>query len=521
MANDPRRCEALLRDLCGEHRREINLLISAARERIAFDLLTRHDTVPLGLLSGQLIDRLEEHLGLTNEAAEWAVHSWGLALDLDLLAMIPQKPHSASRHFAPSVARTPYVFPSTGGKAHTLEAFTDLCLKQRAIAIEHLYRGYFEPWFRHELRRVDLADLAQYVRTTYTSPSTGYLTFLESISNGSQDVGHRQTITSDNILNIRPLIKIKGHENTIRHLSFSPDGLILATSSRDGTISLWWTHDGMRIRTLQGPHLGFEGVAFSPDGSLLASITLDHTIVVWNIYDGRIVKTIFVGKGCYHKAWDLHIKLSFSPDGKTIVFGCSRIEFWDYDSETIKTNCRDDAYNTTLLSDRTALTYSRSFTGDFDVSSIEIRDIISTDLVKEFSIQYLLNSVPTIPDGMQYDLIMSYAIISPNRRFISMPIMLLNIDKRYVITWQYSNGLHLATISTNRPDPIRDMVFLLDSTGVVLCGGTMLSYYRIDDGNIIDLDWRNSDFSLLALSDDQRFLAVSSEDHSVEIWGVP
>ena len=30
LCNDARRCEALLRDLCGDHKREINALVSAA-----------------------------------------------------------------------------------------------------------------------------------------------------------------------------------------------------------------------------------------------------------------------------------------------------------------------------------------------------------------------------------------------------------------------------------------------------------------------------------------------------------
>jgi hypothetical protein len=37
---DPRRCRALLRDLCGEHRSQVNLLVAALEEGVAVRLLT-------------------------------------------------------------------------------------------------------------------------------------------------------------------------------------------------------------------------------------------------------------------------------------------------------------------------------------------------------------------------------------------------------------------------------------------------------------------------------------------------
>src|SRR5688572_87851 len=80
LCSDARRCEGLLRDLCGEHRREINILTGALRERVPLDLLAGRSAVPTALLLARLSKRLEEHLALTEEAARWAVDSWALAL---------------------------------------------------------------------------------------------------------------------------------------------------------------------------------------------------------------------------------------------------------------------------------------------------------------------------------------------------------------------------------------------------------------------------------------------------------
>ena len=80
LCDDPRRCEALLKDYCGQYKREIFVLITALRNRVAEDLLKTSAGVPHVLLLARLIKRLEDELAMTAEAAQWAVESWTLAL---------------------------------------------------------------------------------------------------------------------------------------------------------------------------------------------------------------------------------------------------------------------------------------------------------------------------------------------------------------------------------------------------------------------------------------------------------
>lgn len=82
LCSDARRCEGLLRDLCGEHRREINILVGALRERVPLDLLAGRNSAPAGLLLARLARRLEDQLALTPDASLWAVDSWALALGI-------------------------------------------------------------------------------------------------------------------------------------------------------------------------------------------------------------------------------------------------------------------------------------------------------------------------------------------------------------------------------------------------------------------------------------------------------
>jgi hypothetical protein len=82
IAEDPKRCEALLRDFCGQYRKEINVLVSAIKESVPADLSSSKNRVPSTLLLAQLTKRLEDYLAIDREAARWAVESWAIALGL-------------------------------------------------------------------------------------------------------------------------------------------------------------------------------------------------------------------------------------------------------------------------------------------------------------------------------------------------------------------------------------------------------------------------------------------------------
>ncbi len=81
LCDDPRRCEALLKDYCGQYKQEIFVLISALKNGVADDLLKTSTSVPQAILFARLHKRLEEKLAMTAEAAHWAVESWALALE--------------------------------------------------------------------------------------------------------------------------------------------------------------------------------------------------------------------------------------------------------------------------------------------------------------------------------------------------------------------------------------------------------------------------------------------------------
>lgn len=77
---NPRQVEGLLRDFCGDLKREINLLVFALKEGVPSDLLKEKDQVQIELLINRLVKRLVDHLALEESAARWAILSWKAAI---------------------------------------------------------------------------------------------------------------------------------------------------------------------------------------------------------------------------------------------------------------------------------------------------------------------------------------------------------------------------------------------------------------------------------------------------------
>jgi sugar lactone lactonase YvrE len=148
LREDPRRTEALLRDLCGDDRREISVILGAMRERVPNDLLGSQHGVPKGILISRLVKRLEDNQGLSPPAARWAVESWALALGVvsaaELTPPSPEpepaepsakrraaEPGPSSARAAPSATATPKVVSEVqallraGKMVEAVQAFRD------------------------------------------------------------------------------------------------------------------------------------------------------------------------------------------------------------------------------------------------------------------------------------------------------------------------------------------------------------------------------------------------------------
>jgi uncharacterized protein YegL len=82
IAGDARRCEALLHDACPQHKREVVMLVSAAKESVGIELLKNASGLPTAVLLARLARGLHDNLGMAEDFARWAVESWASALGI-------------------------------------------------------------------------------------------------------------------------------------------------------------------------------------------------------------------------------------------------------------------------------------------------------------------------------------------------------------------------------------------------------------------------------------------------------
>jgi hypothetical protein len=85
LLQDRDRCEGLLKDYCGGHRREISALVGALEERVPLELKSSWQTAMTPeAMRARLVQRLEENRGLAPEIANYAVDTWSYALGVGL-----------------------------------------------------------------------------------------------------------------------------------------------------------------------------------------------------------------------------------------------------------------------------------------------------------------------------------------------------------------------------------------------------------------------------------------------------
>ena len=75
----------------------------------------------------------------------------------------------------------------------------------------------------------------------------------------------------------------RAHDNEVECLRFSPDGCVLASCGRDGTIRFWDTRTGEHVDTLPTEIARCWSLAFAPDGEQLAAVGSDGKVRLWSL----------------------------------------------------------------------------------------------------------------------------------------------------------------------------------------------------------------------------------------------
>jgi small GTP-binding protein len=120
---------------------------------------------------------------------------------------------------------------------------------------------------------------------------------------------------------------LEGHYHGVNHAAWSPTRPLFASSSFDRTIRIWSSETWEHLRTLSEHTDDVPGIAWSPDGAVLASCSMDKTILLWNADNWEIISRLLGHSGGVSR-------VAWSPDGRKLA-SCSHdctIRIWSLES---------------------------------------------------------------------------------------------------------------------------------------------------------------------------------------------
>lgn len=96
-------------------------------------------------------------------------------------------------------------------------------------------------------------------------------------------------MSTSSLPGLRHALTLQGHTESVGRIAWSPDGRILATPSKDGTIRIWDAITGKCLHILSGQSAAFTCISFSPVTSvpLIAGADANSYVWIWDVRTGK------------------------------------------------------------------------------------------------------------------------------------------------------------------------------------------------------------------------------------------
>ncbi|MEG4021979.1 protein kinase domain-containing protein [Microcoleus sp. S13C4] len=280
------------------------------------------------------------------------------------------------------------------------------------------------------------------------------------------------------------------HSDAVGSVAFSPDGLMLASGSKDKTIQIWDLATGKSIRTFPGDSSTIWSVAFDSNGTKLATGTGFWRVMLWDLKTGQVIRSLD------HTAsvWSV----ALSPDGQLVASGSGD-----------KTTKISDAATGRLiynLPDHTDFVYSVAFTPDGKslVSASKDKKITIVDVATGALLKTIeghgepVRSIAVSPDGK--------TIVSGS------------YDETIKI-WNIETGDLIRSIKGHSDDIVS---VAISPDGKFIASGSKDKTIKIWDfatGELLNtLTGHSDEVYVVTFSPDGKTIASGSKDNTIKLW---
>ena len=329
---------------------------------------------------------------------------------------------------------------------------------------------------------------------------------------------------------------LEGHRNRIRSVSFSPDRTMLASGSSDNTIKLWDIATGTNIATLEGHKDLIYSISFSPDGVILASGSRDKTVKLWNVATGQNIATL---EG--HK--DEVFSVSFSPDGTMLASGSydTTVKLWEV---MTKENIA------TLKHKRQVVSIAFSSNGEALASGIwdgtillwDMKTGINIDTIEGHTERYHVSSLSFSPDGLSlasvsfvdgrvkvWDLgtgsviVLAHTNVAKSISFSPDGTTLASgAEDETIRLWDVATGANIGILE-GHTETVTVVAYSSDGKTLASVGmwdGTILLWDVTTGENIAKLTGYKSRIYSVSFSPDGTILAAGGRDNTIKLWAI-
>jgi WD40 repeat protein len=336
-----------------------------------------------------------------------------------------------------------------------------------------------------------------------------------------------------------------GHEGSIRALSVSPDGRLVATVSIDATARLWETATGRQVHVLPLPWMGEDipaqfveavgklCIAFSPDGKTFAAASPFGMVRLWDTATGKKQIQFGIAKSGV-------TSLAFTRDGRWLVTGGrGEVLCWDpttgkqlhrlalMDPSNPATGVRDDGgrfLEVAISPDGRLLAATRGKPGFQERPRVATCELY----LWELSTGKLRRQIPQ-ELARQRMFAHESADMETNRRYSSGdPLVAFTPDGK-TLAWNQGDMIELRDVGGMRPlrllgDRVDSIAGIAFSPGggilaVASWDGT-LRFYDPATATILGTVAVDDHFYCLAFSPDGRTLITGCGDTTALIWDV-